>query len=273
MANSHPASKALQRSAADWNRPTDAAGLQVLGQQFMPQIEAAMPSFLKDSGPRFLRSLMTVCSGSPGLMQCAPKDLFAATVQVALLGLELGGPIGQAYLIPFKGKPQLIIGYKGFLALAFRSGAARRITPRVVYVNDDFRITMGEKQTLHHIPNLDDPGPVRGYYAAVETTTGGFDFEYLSKSQAEQHRKNYAMMQNGGPWVKNFDEMALKTCIRKLCKRIPFSVELTQAAGLDEHAEYEVPQELPVLDDPATGTPLVGDDPGSLQGQLIEAGK
>lgn len=273
MANSHPASKALQRSAADWNRPTDAAGLQVLGQQFMPQIEAAMPSFLKDSGPRFLRSLMTVCSGSPGLMQCAPKDLFAATVQVALLGLELGGPIGQAYLIPFKGKPQLIIGYKGFLALAYRSAAAKRITPRVVRANDDFRITYGTGQTLHHVPNLTDPGEVTGYYAVVETTTGGFDFEFLTKAQAEQHRARYAMSKGAGPWVNNFDEMAKKTCIRALCKRIPFSVELTQASTLDEQAEYDVPQELPVLDDPATGTPLVGDDPGSLQGQLIEAGK
>lgn len=62
MANSHPASKALQRSAADWNRPTDAAGLQVLGQQFMPQIEAAMPSFLKDSGPRQRAKLEPIAS-------------------------------------------------------------------------------------------------------------------------------------------------------------------------------------------------------------------
>ena len=36
--------------------------------------------------------------------------------------LEVDGVTGQAFLIPFKGRAQLVIGYKGFNTLAARSG-------------------------------------------------------------------------------------------------------------------------------------------------------
>lgn len=72
---------------------------------------------------------------------------------------------------------------------------------------------------------------------------GGTDFEFLTPFQAECWRAKHAMMKSGGPWTTNFDEMTLKTTIRRLCKRLPLSVESVAAASLDEAADEEIPQE------------------------------
>lgn len=257
----------MVRVNREWEQPADIATLRRLGAGILPQLQAAVPAFLAKHGERALQQLFTECSKTPGLLECSPRSLFGGLIQAASLGLELGGPAGQAYLIPFKRQANLVIGYKGFITLAHRAGC-KRFTPRIVHENDIFDISYGTDQKLRHIPEIKTPGPVIGYYAVVETGAGGIDFEFMTREEAEQHRNRYALSKNGGPWSTNFDEMALKTCIRKLAKRVPLSAEWVQAATLDEMAETGTPQML------GSAVTVAGDDdPATALRDRLEAAK
>lgn len=229
----------------DYNRPPadGVNGLQRMAGPLLAQINAAIPAVMEKNAERFVRALMTECQKTPALLDCSPKSLFGGVIQVAALGLELGGPAGQAYLLPFKGEATLCIGYRGFITLAFRAGV-HNFTPRTVREGDIFDIHYGTRNELIHAPKFPIDGEVTGYYAVVKTPSGGTDFEYLTKAQAEEHKNRYALSKNGGPWKTAFDEMAKKSCIRKLAKRVPLSVEWVQAATLDEMADEGVPQML-----------------------------
>jgi recombination protein RecT len=229
--------------------PGGVATLQKMGETILPQIAAALPAFMARHSERMLRCLITECGRTPKLLDCTPRSLFGGVIQVAQLGLELGGPAGQAYLLPFNDRKRdiaeatLCIGYKGYITLAHRAGV-KRFTPRIVREGDTFHVEYGSHQVLKHLPKFPADGPVIGYYAVVETGSGGIDFEYLTFAQAEQHKARYALMKSGGPWKDHFDEMALKTAIRRLAKRVPLSVEWVAAAGIDEQADEGIPQQL-----------------------------
>jgi len=241
-----PAQNAGTVAKLDYKKPTNAAGLQRLSEPLIPQIKAALPRFLAGNADRMIRALLTECQKTPKLLDCTPISLLGGVIQVSQLGLELGGPTGHSYLIPFKQSAQLVIGYKGFVTLAHRSNQVQRITPRVVREGDAFSVSYGTKQEIIHRPNMEQAGAGIGYYAVVELANGGVDFEYMTVAQAQAHRDRYALSKSG-PWSTNFDEMAMKTCIRRLAKRLPLSVEWNTAAGLDEAAESGVDQNLAVI--------------------------
>lgn len=238
---SRPAPAPIARPNREWESPADLATLRRLGGTILPQLQAAVPAFLAKHGERALQQLYTACSATPALMECSPRSLFGGLIQAAALGLELGGPAGQAYLIPFKRSASLVVGYKGYITLAHRAGC-KRFTPRIVRDHDSFAIEYGARQNLHHVPSPEG-GAAIGYYAVVETGNGGIDFEYLTFAEAQAHKARYALSKSG-PWSTNFDEMALKTAIRKLAKRVPISAEWVKAASLDEMAEIGEPQLL-----------------------------
>jgi recombination protein RecT len=59
-----------------------------------------------------------------------------------------------------------------------------------------------------------------------------------------QNPKKYSKAFSSGPWKTEFDEMAKKTCLRKLCKYLPASVESQVACALDEQQEVGMPQQF-----------------------------
>ncbi len=253
----------------DYNRPPadGATGLQKLAEPLLPQIRAAMPGVVAKNAERMVRCLLTECQRTPKLLDCSPRSLFGGVIQVAQLGLELGGPAGQSYLVPFGREAQLVIGYRGYITLAHRSRSVARVTPRVVREGDTFRVEYGLNQVLEHVPKFDDNQAAVGYYAVIQLVNAGSDFEYRTLAQAQAHRDRYALSKSG-PWSNNFDEMAKKTCIRALAKRMPLSVEWVSAAVLDEMAEEGVSQQLSaavVLDPEEKG------EPGELKKRLEKA--
>lgn len=201
---------------------------------------------MRGNAERMVRAMLTECSKTPQLLNCSPLSLFGGVIQVAQLGLELGGPTGQAYLIPFKGTAQVVIGYRGYIALAYRSAQVRRFTPRLVRDGDKFSFTYGTNQGILHEPRGNHLARATHFYASIDLVNGGSDFEVMSLEECQAHRDRYALSAKG-PWSTHFEEMALKTVIRKLAKRVPVSVEWQAAAGLDESAEVGIEQTLPAL--------------------------
>lgn len=205
-----------------------------------------------------LRALRT----TPKLMQCSLSSLFGAVVTCAQFGLEPNTPQGHIYLIPFENKKkgvievQIVIGYKGLIDLARRSGQIVSISAREVYSNDEFKVSLGTDERIIHTPCLTgDRGQVVGFYAVAKLKDGGTQFEFMSVADvnairdASQGYKTAVRFAKPGvplntPWATHYVQMALKTVARRLAKWLPMSIEMANAVALDERHDANLTQGL-----------------------------
>lgn len=205
-------------------------------EKLKPQLAMALPKHLTPE--RLLRVTMTAVQNTPKLLDCDRTSLFAAVMTCAQLGLEPDGVLGQAYLVPFRGKVQFIPGYKGFLTLARNSGEISSIQAHEVCENDEFDYAYGLDERLHHRPAEGERGEVTHFYAYAKFKDGGHVFEVMTLTQVEAVRDNsegYKAFKNGviksNPWDSHFVQMGRKTAIRRLANYLPLSVQ--RAAALD----------------------------------------
>ena len=243
------------------------ADVRALLEKNKAQLALALPRHITPD--RMMRICMTAVQKTPKLLECDQISLFAAVIQAAQLGLEPDGALGQAWLVPFGNQVQLLPGYKGLLSLVRRSGELSTVEVRAVYARDIFRFRYGLASVLEHEPF--NPGPqadsdevTRGelvaVYAVARLRDGGIQWEVMRRHEVEAIRKR-SRSGTSGPWVTDYDEMAKKTVLRRLCKLLPMSVEAQTAVDLDERAELGLPQDLEVppgvvTDEPAGGSAL-----------------
>lgn len=223
--------------------------IQFINQPGMKaQLSAALPRHITPD--RMIRIVTTEIRKTPALATCDMQSFIGAVVQCSQLGLEPGNALGHAYLLPFgNGKAasgqsnvQLIIGYRGMIDLARRSGQIISISARTVREGDSFHFEYGLNEDLTHVPGENDSGPITHVYAVARLKEGGVQFEVMSFSQIEKVRDSSKAGKNG-PWVSHWEEMAKKTVIRRLFKYLPVSIEMQRAVILDEKAEANVDQE------------------------------
>lgn len=82
------------------------------------------------TGPRaesIVKNLVAVVEKNDALKKCSIRDLVVAALQSDVLHLSINPLLGQAWLIPYSGKVQFQIGYKGYILIARRSHSYRRI--------------------------------------------------------------------------------------------------------------------------------------------------
>lgn len=241
----------------DYKKPANLVVLKQMGQTIQSAVADALPGFLQKSAPAMLRALYTECQKNPSLLNCTPESLFGCTIAAAQMGLQLGGALGQCYLIPFKGRVTLVPGYKGYIQLVNRSGQVGVINAFTVYDKDEFHYEYGSLPKVVHKPGqyatLADVQARKAvaYYATCQTKQGP-TFVVLTKAEAENHKEKFALAKNG-PWATHFDAMAMKTCIIKLCKYLPMSAELQTAIHHDELLETDEPVDASFLFQSAMG--------------------
>lgn len=189
------------------------------------EIKLALPSLVADE--TWLRGALTVLKGNPKLIECDQFSLLAALMNAAQIGLDLTPALGQVYLVPYGKQVQFIIGYRGLIELAYRSGMVKKVEARGVCQNDAFEISFGENGHIRHVPLVNgDRGPVIGYYAIVTMNDGVSLYEYATKENIIKHAQQFSKSFNNGPWQTAFDSMAEKTMIRDVVYRSPLSVDL-----------------------------------------------
>lgn len=215
----------------------------IMSDAFKNQLKLALPKHLTPD--RFARIALTELRKNPDLMLCNQKSFLGAIIQCSQLGLEPGSSLGVAYLLPYNNKKantkecQLIVGYRGLIELARRSGQIVSISAHCFYENDEFNWEYGINEKLYHKPAIDqDRGYMKGAYAIARFKDGGYQFEVMSKQQIDNIRtSSKAANSSYSPWNTHYDEMARKTVIRRLCKYLPLSPEMHQAIILDEKAD------------------------------------
>ena len=208
-------------------------------KQMAPAMAEALPKHMDVD--RLMRLAMTTIRTTPELRQADVASLLGAVMQAAQLGLE-PGLMGHCYLIPFKNKKkgitecQFIIGYKGMIDLARRSGHIQSIYAHAVYENDEFEYELGLEPKLIHKPSMEaDRGKFIGAYAVAHFKDGGYQFEFMPKSEIEKRKsRSKAASSTYSPWTTDYEEMAKKTVIRHMWKYLPISVEIQQQVAYDE---------------------------------------
>jgi len=213
-------------------------GLGVMLKKAERQIEAVLPKHL--SAERVMMVAWTLIQRTPKLRECTAESVVQSIVQASTLGLELGR---HAHLVPFGNTCTMIPDYKGIVHLARNAGAVRQIDARIVYANDFFEVEYGLEPTLVHKSDpLGARGAVVGVYAVATILDGTKKFEVMSKADVDAIRKRSKAKDNG-PWVTDYEEMAKKTVIKRLCKLLPQSYEqpvqqhFADAIELDNRAE------------------------------------
>lgn len=206
------------------------------------QLASVLPSHLTPE--RVCRVALTTITKTPALLECDMASVYQAIQQAAELGLEPGGALGQCYLIPYGKNCQLIVSYKGLIELARRSGEIESIEARVVHERDEFDVEFGLHSDIRHRPCLDgDPGQMVMVYAVARLKGGMVQFEVMTRAEVDSIRKR-SKSGNSGPWVTDYDEMARKTVVRRLCKYLPISSEKISMALETESADFRA-QDMP----------------------------
>lgn len=183
---------------------------------------------------RLIRTVVVSVERLPALLNCNRQSLFNAAMSAAVLGLEVDGVTGQAFLIPFAGKAQLVVGYRGFNTLAARSGFT--ITAAVVREGDDFTYDLGEGW-VRHKPLLGNKGRIIAAWAKATHTTQpaivtvlGIDDILAVKAKSPGAKRG------DSPWndqAIGFPAMCEKTAKRRLSRSMPLNV-MQLAARMDE---------------------------------------
>jgi recombination protein RecT len=228
----------------------DATALKAQVRKMEAQFQLAMPRGME--AKQLVRDFETVLRATPKLAECDPITVLGALMTCSQLGLR-PGVLGQAWVLPFGGKAQLIIGYKGYASLAQRTASIADITARIIRENDEFDYEFGLNERLVHRPNLlVDRGDPVAYYSVVRTNTGGKYWELMSVREVEEHRDKFAMQRKWGtagpgtkgivtgPWIDHPEAMAKKTVVIKALNLAPASTALQHAFDVDGSTRFDL---------------------------------
>lgn len=217
-----------------------------------PQISAALPKHIDPE--RLLRIVLTTVRKTPALLTCSRESVLAAIMQAAQLGLEPDGNLGLAYLLPYGNQCQLIVGWKGLIELARRSGLVTNITAHCVHYGDFFEYELGLDTKLRHIPSdvLDMPQYARertiandmrreqvvealagnrksdlvAAYAVVTMKDGTRNFRVVTRKFVERIRGlSQSRNHQSSPWNQWEEQMWEKTAVKQVLRFVPLSPE------------------------------------------------
>ena len=252
---------------------------------------------LKEPGRanRFIASITSAVAITPALQTCDPGSILAGGLLGEALNLSPSPQLGQYYLVPFKqkakydreghllspecSKAQFVLGYKGYVQLALRSGQYSDLDCMDIrqgeYLGKDPQTGKPQFKFIED-DDLREKLPIVGYMAYFEYLNGFRKVIYWSKDKMLNHANQFSQafskdaydkIQNGqiadkdmwkysSFWYKDFDSMAKKTLLRQLISKWGImSTEMQQALTNDSG--------IPAVD-PRTGE-IISDQPDELE--------
>jgi len=199
---------------------------------------------------RFVAAISSAVATNPALQNCDAGSILSSALLGESLNLSPSPQLGQYYLVPFGGKAQFILGYKGYLQLAIRSGYYKKIN--VVAIKEGELVNFNPLEEEIEVKLIEDEeqrenANTIGYYAMFEYLNGFKKAMYWSKPKMEAHAlkysKGYAAKKGYTFWEKGeqgFDDMAFKTMLRQLISKWGImSIDLQKAFEADIEAEQK----------------------------------
>jgi recombination protein RecT len=206
------------------------------------QLQMALPPHV--TVDKFLRVAITAIQQSPKLLDMERNSLFAAVVTSAQLGLLPDAQLGEAYFVPYKGKVQLIPGYRGLLKLA-RQGDIGFVESEVICENDKTLYVLGDDSRFESMVNWRDRGDMVAVYAVAKFRDGSIAARVVMTKDQVDAIRGKSQAANGPAWTDNYEEMAKKTALRRLAKLLPLATTASNAFRLSElHEELGRPARI-----------------------------
>jgi recombination protein RecT len=221
-------------------------------------IQKALPAHI--TSDRLVGIFEMCIRSNSDLAGCSQKSLIAAIIQTAQLGL-IPGNINHCYYVPFNNKQkdgtyqrevQFILGYRGMIELVNRSGKAVILSTECVYEHDAFEVEMGLNPILRHIPTKEvQRGGIVGCYCVAKNIVAGEKlFVYLTKEDIDKVRKaSRGDKTDYSPWNNWYEEMAKKTCVKRICKLLPLSMDIQKKFAADETIKAEIAPDMAEVED------------------------
>lgn len=229
-----------------------------------PSVQAQFNNALGAHKDAFVASLIDVFTGDKSLQNCKPQLIVSEALRAATLKLPLNKSLGFAYLVAYNNTvknpdgsftkvptPTFIPGYKGYIQLAMRTGQYRTLNADYVYEGEMQKVNKLTGEIAFDGDKKSDK--IIGYFCYFELLNGFNKTMYVSVEDMAAYAKRYATgisknttveqliaKANDGivskkiGWEGNFNDMALKTVIRKLLGRYGYlSVEMQTALQQD----------------------------------------
>lgn len=232
-----------------------AAGQDHNIEQFRADIEAALPKHV--SVDLFLAALRPAL---PKLRQCTQASVLQSVITCARFGLIPDGH--QAVITADDRIATFLATYHGYIELMYRSGLVKSVVAGLVYDGDewDYVPTARVGDDFVHKPNLlasKKDRPTLFAYAFAWLEGGARSaVAVVTVEEAEAIRdefsRAYQRAESSGKkdslWHTRFDDMHLKTAIRRMAKLVPKSAELRALIEVEQAAEDGKPQILAAID-------------------------
>ncbi|MEO5368510.1 MAG: recombinase RecT [Magnetococcus sp. DMHC-1] len=192
---------------------------------------------------RLMQLALDAARINPSLLDCSKSSFMNAVLACAKTGLEPATPFNYIHFVPFRGKTgisevQVILGYKGLMELALRTGKVKNFQVGTIKEGDQFKCQFGSQPWLAYTPALLDRGATVAFFALAMLVDGTSQFVVINVDDVNRIRsKARGANLPGSPWVEHFDSMGEKTALRKLCKTLQMSPELAAAIAIDEKSE------------------------------------
>lgn len=222
---------------------------------YAPSVQTQFQNALGKHADKFVASVIDLYNTDQRLKACNPDQVVMEALKAAVMNLPINKQLGYAYILSFKNKgvatPTFVIGYKGLIQLAIRTGQYRYINADVVYEGE-----IGSKDKLTGSIAFDgqkSSEKVIGYFAHIELMNGYTKTLYSTLEEVAKHAKKYApslkfdtitaeqlaKLAGKDPtdigWKGDFDSMALKTVLRELLSKYGYlSIDMQQAVSDDQ---------------------------------------
>lgn len=216
-----------------------------------------------DRQKRFVASITSAVANTPALATCNPATILAGGLLGEGLNLSPSPQLGQYYLVPFKCKvkgpdgkviqqngqdlveykAQFVLGYKGYVQLAERSGQYKHLNVVELKEGEFHGFNRLNEELIDYVP-IDDfdvweNADTVAYYAFFEYMNGFQKAICWTKDQMLSHADRYSkafsrqayqkilnheipdrdIWKYSSFWYKDFDRMAEKTMLRHLISR------------------------------------------------------
>lgn len=264
---------------------------------------------------RFIASVTSAVSANAELQKCEAGSILSAALLGESLKLSPSPQLGQYYMVPFKQKEKLdkqgnviqpettkaqfILGYKGYIQLAIRSGQYRKLNVLPIKQGellgyDPLEETIRVRMVQDEIQR--EQLPTIGYYAFFEYINGFKKAIYWSREKMLAHADRYSAAfsaygttgrypkvsyddyaagkydqkdewKYSSFWYKDFDGMSCKTLLRQLISKWGvMSIDLQTAiekdmAVINSNGAAEYVESVPAVQDVPEEAPEPAPDP------------
>lgn len=206
----------------------------------------------------YISNVLITVAENEALQKCTPVSIISAALRAATMRLSVDLTSGQAYLVPFKDKATLVVGYRGLIHLALRTGRYRYLNVGNIYKGEE--VVEDRLTGLHALQGQCTSKEIIGHLFYMEMTNGFKKTMYLTCEECEDHGARYSRSYDlpKSVWKTDPHRMHAKTLVR-LCVTLYGYLE---PADMQQLAADES------LDEPALLLPEVTPDPAP---QLTDA--